>query len=137
MTGTLYLAWRYLVYHRVKTAILVTSITLIVYLPVGLDVLVSQSAAQLTARAEATPLLVGARGSPLELVLNSIYFRAEVPEPVGFAELARINGSGLGLFLCDLFLYRLFLRRYILDSLLDCGFFLDGLFGFWLRLDLA
>ena len=71
MTGTLYLAWRYLVYHRVKTAILVTSITLIIYLPVGLDVLVSQSAAQLTARAEATPLLVGAKGSPLELVLST------------------------------------------------------------------
>ena len=59
MNGPLYLAWRYLLYHRVKTAILVTSIMLIVFLPVGLNVLVGQSAAELTARAEATPLLVG------------------------------------------------------------------------------
>jgi putative ABC transport system permease protein len=95
VTGTLYLAWRYLVYHRVKTAILVTSITLIVYLPVGLDVLVSQSAAQLTARAEATPLLVGARGSPLELVLNSLYLESEAPETLRYAQVDRIEDSGL------------------------------------------
>ena len=49
MRNTLYLAWRYLAYHRLKTTILVTSITLIVYLPVGLRVLVEQSARQLTA----------------------------------------------------------------------------------------
>ena len=67
MTGLLYMAWRYLAYHRIKTMILVLSITLIAYLPIGLRVLVGQSAQQLTARAEATPLLVGVKGSPLEL----------------------------------------------------------------------
>ena len=95
MTDTLYLAWRYLAYHRVKTAILVTSITLIVYLPVGLDVLVSQSAAQLTARAEATPLLVGAKGSPLELVLNSLYLESKAPETASYAQVDRIAESEL------------------------------------------
>ncbi len=65
MSSTLYLAWRYLAYHRIKTSILVASITLIVYLPVGLRVLVGQSGDQLTSRAASTPLLVGARGSPL------------------------------------------------------------------------
>ena len=64
MTDVLYLAWRYLTYNRWKTFILVTSIMLIVYLPVGLDVLVDQSAAQLTSRAESTPLLVGAARNP-------------------------------------------------------------------------
>jgi putative ABC transport system permease protein len=91
----LYLAWRYLAYHRVKTAILVTSIALIVFLPVGLNVLVDQSAAQLTARAEATPLLVGAKGSPLELVLNSLYFESDAPERADYAEVLRIAESGL------------------------------------------
>ncbi len=57
MRDSLFLAWRYLAYHRIKTAILVTSITLIVFLPVGLRVLVRQSEHQLTARAEATPLI--------------------------------------------------------------------------------
>jgi putative ABC transport system permease protein len=95
MTSILYMAWRYLAYHRFKTAILVMSITLIVFIPVGLRVLVKQSERQLTARAETTPLLVGARGSPLELALSSLYFAAEVPETIAFGEVDRIAGSGL------------------------------------------
>ena len=79
MRDVLYLAWRYLVFHRWKTVILVTSITLIAYLPVGLNVIVGQSAEELTARAEATPLIVGVKGSPLELVLSSLYFDADPP----------------------------------------------------------
>jgi len=94
---SLYLAWRYLAYHRIKTAILVTSITLIIFLPVGLRVLVNQSADQLTARAEATPLVVGARGSPLELVLNSLYFESDMPELMRHAQVTRIDTTGLAL----------------------------------------
>ena len=95
MSSVLYMAWRYLVYHRYKTAVLLLSITLIVYIPVGLRVLVQQSEQQLTVRAEATPLLVGAKGSPLELVLNSLYFSADVPETMRFSEVQRITESGL------------------------------------------
>ena len=95
MKESLYLAWRYLAYHRYKTAILVMSITLIVYLPVGLQVLVSQSAEQLTSRADATPLIVGAKGSPLELVLNSLYFESDTPEAMLYAEVTRVADSGL------------------------------------------
>ena len=50
MSGPLYLAWRYLVFHRIKAAILVLSIALIAFLPAGLNVLVGESAAQLRAR---------------------------------------------------------------------------------------
>jgi putative ABC transport system permease protein len=95
MTGALYLAWRYLVHQPVKSGILVASVTLIVFLPGGLRVLVSESARQLTARAEATPLLVGARGSPLELVLAALYFESESPAPSGYAETLRVADSGL------------------------------------------
>ena len=95
MSQILYLAWRYLVFHRIKTVILVTAITLIFYLPVGLRVLVEQSSQQLTARAEATPLILGSKGSPLELVLNSLYYRSEYPEPMSYSEAARVTESGL------------------------------------------
>ncbi|MHC4767183.1 MAG: ABC transporter permease [Planctomycetota bacterium] len=95
MSSVLYMAWRYLVYHRYKTVVLLLSITLIIYIPVGLRVLVQQSERQLTVRAEATPLLVGAKGSPLELVLNALYFAAEVPETMRFAQVQRITESGL------------------------------------------
>jgi putative ABC transport system permease protein len=95
MTNVMYMAWRYLAYHKVKTTILVLSITLIVFLPVGLKVLVDQSEAELTTRALATPLVVGAKGSPLELALNSLYFESDVPEPMRHAEAKRIDDSGL------------------------------------------
>jgi putative ABC transport system permease protein len=89
------MAWRYLAYHRVKTSILVMSIMLIVYLPVGLKVLVDQSEEELTTRAATTPLVVGAKGSPLELVLNSLYFESDVPEPMRHAEAIRVGESRL------------------------------------------
>jgi len=97
MRQTLYLAWRYLAFHRFKTAVLVTSITLIVYLPTGLRVLVDQSSRQPTARAVATPLIIGAKGSPLELVLNTLYFRSDYPEPLHYEQVARVDTTGLAL----------------------------------------
>ena len=91
----LYLAWRYLAYNRGKTAVLVASIMLVVYLPLTLRVLVARSAAELTLRAEATPLLAGAKGSALELVLNALYFESAPPETTPYAESLRIEESGL------------------------------------------
>jgi putative ABC transport system permease protein len=92
---SLYLAWRYMRHHRLKTAILVASITLIIFLPLGLQVMVSRTAAQLAARARATPLVVGTRGSALELTLNSLYFESESPAGLRMHQAARIRDSGL------------------------------------------
>lgn len=95
MTQVLYLAWRYLAFHRLKTGILVSAITLILYLPVGLRVLVNQSAEQLTARAVSTPLILGAKGSPLELVLSTLYFGADSPEALDYSQALEVADSGL------------------------------------------
>ena len=95
MRGTLYLAWRYLAFHRVKTAILVGAITLIVFLPVGLRVIVDQSSRQLTARAEATPLVIGAKGSPTELTLNTLYFSSDVPARTTYAAASEVADTDL------------------------------------------
>ena len=95
MTDVLYLAWRYLAYHRFKTVLLICTVAVIVYLPIGLKVIVDRSASDLTSRADSTPLLVGAKGSPLELVLNSLYFKSGMPPLVRFAEVTRVQTSGL------------------------------------------
>jgi putative ABC transport system permease protein len=95
MKEVLYLAWRYLSYHRVKTVILTTSITLILFLPVGLRVLANQGRSELIARARVTPLLLGGKGSPLELTLNSLYFESDVPDAMRYGEIARVDSSGL------------------------------------------
>jgi len=97
VSDILYLAWRYLAHHRIKTAILLFSVTLILYLPNGLNVLIDQSAAQLTARAVSTPLLVGAKGSPLELVLNALYFESSPPEATNWAQLQRVRDTGFAM----------------------------------------
>jgi len=94
VNGTLYLAWRYLAHNRIKTLILITSITLIVFIPAGLRVLVHRGEQRLTARAEASPLLVGAKGSPLELVLNSLYFRHDVPAKLDYGAVDQVSKTG-------------------------------------------
>jgi putative ABC transport system permease protein len=70
-------------------------VAVIVTLPVGLRLLVDRGAAHLTARAEATPLLIGAKGSPLELVLNSLYFETRTPPPLAYREVTRVAETGL------------------------------------------
>lgn len=95
MTGSLHLALRYLAFHRVKTIVLVFSIALILFVPAALQVLVDRTQATLSARAERTPLLVGAKGSPVELVLNSLYFGGDVPETLTYSEMERVADSGL------------------------------------------
>lgn len=90
----LYIAWRYVCFHKVKTAILVASITLIVFLPAGVDALVNEIAEQLRSRAAETPLIVGAKGSEVELVLNTLYFESDPPAAATMAEVERIRRSG-------------------------------------------
>jgi putative ABC transport system permease protein len=97
MREILYMAWLYLAYNRAKSIILILSVTLIIFLPVGLHILVDQSALSLSARAHATPLLVGAKGSKLELVLNSLYFESDMPPAVTLAEVTRVTDYGLAL----------------------------------------
>ncbi len=93
MIRSLYLGWRYIVRHRLKAGILVASITVIFYLPGALSQLVAQSAEGLTARAIATPLMLGARGSPLELTLSSLYFRSRTPQLLRFGALSEIDSE--------------------------------------------
>ena len=67
---TLLLAWRYVAYHKVKTAILIACITLTTYLPVVVHGLISRLERELTARAASTPLVIGAKGSRFDLTLG-------------------------------------------------------------------
>ena len=91
MLDILYMTWRNLIYHKIRSLILVVSITLTIYLPIGLKVVVDQSAESLTSRAEVTPLVIGAKGSPLELVLNTLYFESGVSETVSYNEVTRVT----------------------------------------------
>lgn len=77
MKQSLYLAYRYLAFHRFQTLVLVTSIGLIIFLPIGLERLITDSEKQMMSRAETFPLIVGAKGSSTDLVINAIYFQQQ------------------------------------------------------------
>ena len=95
MTDVLYLAWRYLLFNRWKTAVLITVITVTMFLPLALELVLERSAERLRARAAATPLLLGAPGSPLELVLNSLHFDGAVPATLIYGAVQAVGDTGL------------------------------------------
>jgi putative ABC transport system permease protein len=95
MIDSLYIAWKYINYNKKKSFILVCCITIIATLPLSLEVLLNESERQLTLRAETSPLLIGARGSALDLVMNSLYFGDEVPETITMAAAEQVRDTGL------------------------------------------
>lgn len=95
MKQLLYLSWQYIRCHKIKLGVLTFAITLVSWLPIAIQSIVDQTAQQLLARAEATPLVIGAPGSPLELSLGSLYFRAKTPNTLPYAELRKLEQIGL------------------------------------------
>ncbi len=78
-----------------KTFILVGCITIIAALPLALEILLGESERQLALRAESSPLLIGAKGSALDLVMNSLYFGDEVPETITMSAAEQVMESDL------------------------------------------
>ena len=95
MIDSFYIAWKYLLFSKARSATLVACITLIAVLPLALEIILDESEHQLVERAVHTPLLVGARGSALDLVMNSLYFADEVPEPISLASADEITATDL------------------------------------------
>jgi putative ABC transport system permease protein len=97
MIDSLYIAWNYIRYNRIKTAVLVACITLITFLPFSLQLLLNESERQLMSRAVETPLVVGTKGSALDLMMNTLYFGDDVPELMTMTASDRIADADLAL----------------------------------------
>ena len=95
MMDSLYIAWKYLNFSKARTATLVACVTLIAVLPLALQLLLAESERQLLSRAQSTPLLLGAPGSALDLVMNGLYFDDEVPELISMAAVDAVAASGM------------------------------------------
>lgn len=80
MIDSLYIAWHYIAFYKIRTLILVACIVLIGGLPLALDIILKESEQQLRSRAFSTPLVLGAKGSALDLVMNSLYYTDAAPE---------------------------------------------------------
>ncbi|MEM6310082.1 MAG: ABC transporter permease [Pseudomonadota bacterium] len=95
--NALFLAFSYLRFHWARSLVLVLVAALIMFVPVATQTLLSTSERALVARGEATPLLLGSRGSQLDLTMAALYFSQERPEPVAMREVEAIWDSALGI----------------------------------------
>jgi len=93
--GCLHLAWQYLARHRVQSLLLALSLGLTLSLPVLVSLFVRIASGEFRARAAATPLVLGAKGSALELTLNALYFRRHGIEFSSMKNAETVRASGL------------------------------------------
>ncbi len=96
MNGSFRLAWRHLAFHRGRSAILVAAIALTLLVPFGVEGLVATLGRAIDTRAASTPLVLGARGSRFDLVLNALSFRGRVPDPLPLGAVEDLSQAGFG-----------------------------------------
>lgn len=94
MSGALYLAFAHLRHHGLRSCVLIFSMALIIAVPLTVRDLLSTAQARLTERAEGTALVVGARGSRLDLVMGALYFSQDRPGAITYAQVEQIWESG-------------------------------------------
>lgn len=82
------LAARYVLRHRLQSALLAGALGLVFALPLCLRVLMQHAQRELRSRAASTPQLVGTRGSALDLMMTALYFKRENLTPLPFGALA-------------------------------------------------
>lgn len=95
--NALYLAFAYLRYHWARSLVMTLVAALIIFVPIATQILLSSSERALVARGEATPLLLGSRGSQLDLTMAALYFSDERPNPVTMGDVETVWDSGLGI----------------------------------------
>lgn len=95
MNDLLYLSGQYIRHHKLKLSVLTFAITLVSWLPIAIQSIVDQTASQLLNRAETTPMVIGAKGSPLELSLGSLYLSTQTPATLNYSELENVEATGL------------------------------------------
>lgn len=93
--NVLFLAWAYLRFHWGRSLIFVLAGAVILFVPLATQTLLAAGERALMARAAATPLLLGARGSQLDLTMAALYFGEARPAPVPMRMVDAIWDSGL------------------------------------------
>jgi putative ABC transport system permease protein len=92
--NALFLALSYLRFNWIRSLVLVLVAALILAVPLVSQLLLDGARTTLTDRAEATPLVLGSRGSQLDLVMNALYFSDDRAEPVTMAAAEAIWDEG-------------------------------------------
>lgn len=96
MSDAIFLAWRYIAFHRIKTLTLVVAIALAIVMPLGFRVMAARFRAELTSRAEQIPWVIGPRGSELEQVMAGLYFEPIDDSTLTMASWRTVQASTAG-----------------------------------------
>lgn len=97
VNGLALLALRYAAHHPGRSIVLTACIAVTLFLPAAATSLMQRYDEDLRRRADATPLLVGARGNRFDLTLAALYFRPAELATIPWSEFERLAASGRGL----------------------------------------
>ena len=75
MRSACYLAWSYTKAHKGRTLILIAALGLLLLLPTAVTLVIRSYDARMGARAQATPMIIGAKGNRYDLLLQALFFR--------------------------------------------------------------
>jgi len=95
MRDALWLAFRYAVYYRVRSIILMVCISIALFLPLAVHVLVDYYNRIMIDRADRTPVVIGAKGSAYDLVLNTLYFKGRIEDRMTMAGVRKADTDNL------------------------------------------
>jgi putative ABC transport system permease protein len=97
--GPLRLAFKHAVHHRARSLVLAACVAIAVLMPVTVRLLVREMEEALRARADSTPLLIGARGNRFDLAMTMLYFRGAPSGTISMAEWEAAASGGGGAFI--------------------------------------
>jgi len=82
-------------HHRFKSLLMVLCIVLTLLMPIALSILLNSFNQQIVERAKATPLVVGAKGSRVDLTMHALYFKTKAPGTLVGADGDAVGDLGL------------------------------------------
>ena len=88
------LALKYISYHKLKTMILIACIFLTAFLPMAIGILLNQFNEKIISRATKTPIVMGAKGSRLDLTLHTLYFKSPINETIQYQNVIDVQETG-------------------------------------------
>jgi len=92
---SLYIALCYLRFYKFRTIILLVCTSVILILPVALNLILTDSQRILMQRAETTPLIVGSKGSSLDLAMSALYFTEKSASDLEYLAVDELQATGL------------------------------------------
>ena len=71
------LAYKYIRFHSVRNTLLILALSVVFFIPIGLNLLIDNTEEELMSRAVSTDLVIGMESNPTDLTLSTLYFTGQ------------------------------------------------------------